>query len=1043
MECAASVGTSILEKIGGFLVPPVIRQLKYLFFYKKQIEKLRDCIPDLESARSRIEGKIKAATDNLDKIQTNVELWEKNAADLIQEAQQFLEAEAVARKRCCCGFCPNFVLRHGLGSKAYKTMLRVVEMSNHEPGKSGEEVSFTPERKYTNKNEGYQAFGTRNETFENIKAALKADDKTRMVLVYGTAGTGKTMLANEIAKQVEEEKLFDKVIFTAASQKPDYKRIQGDIADKLRLSTLMDKETVEERAYLLRERLANESNVLIILDDIWEELELSNVGIYFKDDQKGCKILVTSRFQHVLQNYKHTTQKFEIGYLSEDESIALFNSIVGDRATERGFQELATEIVGKCQKLPLAVSVVASVLRDKELDVWKDALERLRKSGPGGSHGMSDNLFNSIKLSYDFLDDEAQELFLLCCMREEDTNMDLHYMLTYGFGFRIFHQVYTLKDAIRRFRALVSKLRDHSLLLEGRSYVYVKVHDVVRDFGIFIASKYKAMYTIRSRDEFNHCHSEKTLRNAIALSLLYDDMGKLPEKLECPHVKLLWMWKTGSSEVPDLFFEETKELKVLDLSYAKLLPLPSSLGFLENLRVLNLCDCTLGDISEIGNLKLLQVLDMTGSTIEYLPKEIGQLSHLRELEIGRCKWLTKIHPDVLSNLKELEELNMKNTVIQWEDGDGRENASLTDLQELPNLRALHLEVESAHIKSTNLLSKKFSRYEISINTRPSIWFSNKLTAYTLFGSKILKLNLGSNLLIEELGLGMLLDCSDEVQFVGIQDVDALIPGVNKQGFLETMHMALYDTKIRYIISPLPSHPYSAFERLESLRLHTLEKLEHICHRELGSGSFCRLQQLEINKCHELKSLVSFSVAKLLVQLQEINVYDCNMIEEIITHDDQPLNNAGTIEFPQLQTLRLQSLPKLKTFFSQGLEPSKRTLVPLFSGQVQASKLTNLEVSYCESLKYLFSSAFASKLPNLYYIYMKECNMMEEIIIVDQKVEEICFPQLQYLQLQNLPKIKKFCSGISIECPLMADLKMWNCNFQGSQKIIFASESDAA
>ena len=114
-------------------------------------------------------------------------------------------------------------------------------------------------------------------------------------------------------------------------------------------------------------------------------------------------------------------------------------------------------------------------------------------------------------------------------------------------------------------------------------------------------------------------------------------------------------------------------------------------------------------------------------------------------------------------------------------------------------------------------------------------------------------------------------------------------------------------------------------------------------------------------------------------------------------------------------------------------------------QILAPKLAHLEVYWCESLKYVFSSSFASKLPELDYVYVKDCSTVEEIVTTDQKAEEvreIRLPKLQYLQLQNLPKLKKFSSGTSIKCPLLTEVYMWNCNFQGAQNIIFASDDVA-
>ena len=55
-------------------------------------------------------------------------------------------------------------------------------------------------------------------------------------------------------------------------------------------------------------------------------------------------------------------------------------------------------------------------------------------------------------------------------------------------------------------------------------------------------------------------------------------------------------------KIPDTFFQDTKELTVLDLSGVSLKPSPSSLGFLLNLRTLCLNRCVLEDIAVIVHL---------------------------------------------------------------------------------------------------------------------------------------------------------------------------------------------------------------------------------------------------------------------------------------------------------------------------------------------------------------------------------------------------------------------------------------------------------
>lgn len=58
---------------------------------------------------------------------------------------------------------------------------------------------------------------------------------------------------------------------------PDLVKIQGEIADTLGLE--FERKTVMGRASQLSDRLKMKNRILIILDDVWEILDVSVIGI--------------------------------------------------------------------------------------------------------------------------------------------------------------------------------------------------------------------------------------------------------------------------------------------------------------------------------------------------------------------------------------------------------------------------------------------------------------------------------------------------------------------------------------------------------------------------------------------------------------------------------------------------------------------------------------------------------------------------------------------------------------------------------------------
>ncbi|XP_061355976.1 uncharacterized protein LOC133300448 [Gastrolobium bilobum] len=107
---------------------------------------------------------------------------------------------------------------------------------------------------------------------------------------------------------------------------------------------------------------------------------------------------------------------------------------------------------------------------------------------------------------------------------------------------------------------------------------------------------------------------------------------------------------------------------------------------------------------------------------------------------------------------------------------------------------------------------------------------------------------------------------------------------------------------------------TAHYELEKMKLKNLPKLRHIWKPNItGLVSFLKLTSITIRNCNSLKSLLSHSMARSLVQLQDLNVYHCKMMEEIVTKEKE--NNEGgskiKILFPQLKTLDLSHLPNLE------------------------------------------------------------------------------------------------------------------------------------
>ncbi|XP_062081091.1 probable disease resistance protein At4g27220 [Humulus lupulus] len=1024
MDFAISIATSIVAKIAEYTVAPVGRQLGYLFCYAGNVDYLKTRMQELKNARDRLQHRVEEAKNNCQEIEADVQSWLSSVDRIFEEAETFLNHEGHAKAVCSCGSLPHLLTQHQLSRKAKKMSFDVCAIFKNS---SFDTISYHPlmESSFAI-TKGYETFDSRREILEGIMAAVRDANRSRIGL-YGMGGIGKTMLAKEIAKQAEKVELFSKVVMTTISQTPNMKEIQQDIAEKLQLS-FGQTQSMDVRADLLRTRLKQENKILLILDDIWKELDLEAIGIHDE-----CKMLLTFRYRDVLHNFMGIAESniFFINVINSREAISLFKKIIGDIVETPDFNSLAYLIVGECAGLPIAIAAVAHALKGKVLSTWEDALEHLRSSNFRDIDGVDMKVYSCIRMSYDFLGshEEVKSLLLLCALHKEDQEIGVEDLVRYSVGWRLLQGINTIKKARNRVNSLVDKLKSHCLLLDGENENYVKMHDVIRDVCIVIASEDKhRMSNIKSVDDFA---SHEGYKAAKAISLLeYDDFGKLPEN-----------WNVQGQKN---FFEQTRELEALGMEGACIKSLPTSFHSLQNLQTLCLSYTNLQDVSIIGDLKNLKVLDLSYSSIKRLPKEIGELCHLQLLDLQNCRHLKVIEPNVISNLRRLEELYIPQTFQGWETEEGgmkeRRNASLIEIKNLQRLIVLYLSVESEKVLPEGLFSEKLERYQISIGG------IHDFDYYACGSSRCLHLNLCQMKELNALGLVWLKKMSEYLSLERLMDVNNFVRDLDRENFPRLKHLMFRNNNgVQYVIdSTYLIHSHHAFPCLESLDLGNLTSLEMICHGKLPVGSFKELREVEVSNCDRLKNLFPLSIVKLL---HHVTVSECEMMEEIVTSGREDDEATDKIESLQLRFLSLKSLPNFVHFYcSQLKETCASSLIdsskPLFSGTVSLPDLKELEIlkmnvvtlwpdqlpsnfdlqnltsliveSY-NKIKYLFCFPMVERLVNLKILDVDDCLVVEEILISRKPGEKrmlqenILLSKLETLWLSKLPVFKTFCS----------------------------------
>ncbi|GMN54567.1 hypothetical protein TIFTF001_023685 [Ficus carica] len=319
MEFIIGVGSAIVSRLAEYTVVLARR----LCHYTSDVDNLRAQVQQLNDSRQNVQGQVDEASGKGEDIHDEVQNWLTRARGISQGAEDFLNNNPDrADIRCCNVQIPNLVSWRKLSREARQM---VEDLQREIQAAQGfDAVASRPALHTSIAMRGdYENFDSRTMILEKIMKALHDRNITR-IGVYGMGGSGKTMLAKEVARRATEAKLFTEVAMTTVSQTPDFIRMQQDVAEKIKLDIGV-LHGVPARADRLQRQLKKEKSILIILDDIWEEINLIEVGIHLENE--GCKILMTSRSQDVLGSMG-TVENFQVADLPAKEAMSFFKTIV-------------------------------------------------------------------------------------------------------------------------------------------------------------------------------------------------------------------------------------------------------------------------------------------------------------------------------------------------------------------------------------------------------------------------------------------------------------------------------------------------------------------------------------------------------------------------------------------------------------------------------------------------------------------------------------------------------------------------------------------
>nr|DAD25286.1 TPA_asm: hypothetical protein HUJ06_026750 [Nelumbo nucifera] len=857
---------------------------------------LSDRLEKLKALRNDVERKVDKAERSGMTRTDQVDHWLQRVQEKEGEAQKILDqcSQRIAKDCHCLGdYCPkNCCTSYKLGKQVALLLPNVGELINEGNDFKSSEVAY---RRMTQPGEEVPLPATikgMDLMLEKVRSCIRENQAAGTIGLYGTGGVGKTTLLkkinNEFLVKTADNSDFDAVIWAVVSKELNTAQIRKQIGDQLGITRKEDANQVAEATDIFR-LLNRQKKFLLLLDDVWERVDLEEIGIphpsTVTESNNKSKVIFTTRSEKVCGEME-AKKIFKVECLRDDEAWNLFEEKVGEDTLncDPDIRQLARDVVKECGGLPLALITIGRAMASKRTrHEWEHAITVLQKS-PAKFSGMEEKVFSILKYSYDALpNDKVRDCFLYCSLFPEDLPINIKRIIEYWIGEGFIKGNEEMREAMNEGYDIIATLKRACLLEPSGNYYlesreFVEMHDVIRDMALWIINDYgrndkkkhllvryeelmdkliferqgaSRIFTLPPRSPYNNSESDaeqQQIKDEVVVPPDEDYPNLIP-------IATFLVVYGPRKEFPTSLFRSTKSLRVLDLS-----------GFL------------FGKVkfpTEIVELAELEYLNLSHTNIKELPYELGKL---RYLNLYETRDLHVVSVEGILKLLDLQYLNLLDSNFRdWEmEGRSRLKEVFEALKHLTDFRVT--------ISSDTSLQSWLNSYKLQKYTTALSLENYKANSFCITTTP-------ENMLLE---IFKVIDCEE------LRDISWLMEtkkGSEKESAWRPEIFSLHIVDLPKLeIIELPHMCLQNIEFIFITGCKVLEDLTWLIHSN-------KLERLRLVNLPRLKNIIN--AEEMLIpfsNLRWIILVDLSALEDIY---------PGALPLPCLKEIRIEECPKLK------------------------------------------------------------------------------------------------------------------------------------